>query len=170
MRRVASTLGVFLASAVLSFSAVLLFAWPVDTWADDAAQGGIPPNAAKIGSLLASSRLVQDERVKANWYVEISVTNTTKERGETADLEACLEQQVFNPMARGPAPGTIVWRDHQAVTVPAGQTIILRRPIPAALAAKVAKAQRPDTRSNNGMPSAVTSYTTFVRRTGAEQG
>ncbi len=172
MRRVASTLGVFLASAVLSFCAVMMFGWPADTWADDAEPAPVAAGTTKIGPLLAASRLVQDDRVKGKWYIELSVSNTTGERAETADLEACLERQVFNPMARGPAPASIVWSDRQAVTVPAGQTIVVRRAIPAALAAQVTKARASQAAPSkgNGMPAAVTSFTTVVRRAGADQG
>lgn len=169
MRRFASKLALFVVSAAVSFASVLLVAWPVDTWADDAPAASVGADATKMGALIVTSRLVEDARAKGTWYVEAAVTNTSHERDETADFETCLEQQVSNPMARVPSMPTVVWRERQSVTVPPGQTVMVRRPVPALLAAKIARAQARPTRADS-VPSAVTSFRATVQRSAGRRG
>lgn len=137
--------GTFLFAAAASCGLTLAVVWPTETQADDvkgAVDDGatLAPNEIKKGALIAASNLVQDERIKSRWYLELVVRNTTKEGPETAHFKPCVEMGEYEPMGRGAPPPSSVWNSEESVTVPPGETVVVRKAIPSGLSWRIYKA------------------------------
>jgi hypothetical protein len=159
--------GAFMFAAATGCAVTLAIAWPRETQADDIKEAldenaSLAPNQTKKGALIASADLVQDEKIKSRWYVELVVRNTTKEGPETAQFEPCVEMAEYAPMGRGGPLPTNVWKTDQAVTVPAGETVVVRQPLPSGLSWRIYKARLAQEKAEKtgNYPAVVQAYST----------
>jgi hypothetical protein len=157
------------AIAALTCGAVLVAAWPTETQADGvqsaAAQDDIGADTTKIGSLEATTRLVQDEKVKGKWYLEISVQNTSGEGRATAEINEQVQKMVYSPaMGRsGPVP-TVAYKVQEKVDVLPKETATVRHPLPAWLGSQISSSLKPPKLDKEGNPvmQSTTSFSTVV--------
>jgi hypothetical protein len=158
-----------LGAAMVSCAAVLVCAWPSDTHADDAESAAAEPDVGvdttKMGALQATTRLVQDDKVKGKWYVEVKVHNTSGEGREALEVAETLEKTVFQPMmARGGPVPSKVWQAKDKVEVLPNETVTVRHALPAWLNSQVSaslKAPKLDKQGNPVMQS-TTMFATSV--------
>ena len=152
-----------LAMAVMTCAAVLACAWPTYTQADEpgAAAEDIGADTTKIGSLQATTRLVQDEKVKGKWYMEIKVENTSSEGRATAEVDELVQKTVYTPaMGRsGPVP-TLAYKVHEKVDVLPNETAVVRHPLPGWLGMQIGASLKPPKLDKEGNP-VLQSSTTF---------
>jgi hypothetical protein len=156
---------VVLGTALVAAAAVFAAAWPAETHADglyetleleQAARDDLfATSATELGSLVAVTRLVPDDKRPGRYYLEVLVRNKTSEGAESAQIEAGLERTAYSPMSRGAPPPTVVWKTKEIFRVPAGETVAKRFAIPAGLAAKIRQAQKPQREGDHGVPGAV---------------
>jgi uncharacterized RDD family membrane protein YckC len=153
-------------SAVLSCASVLALVWPTPTHADDpaalvAGQAAVARNTTKIGTLLASSRLVADDVHPGCWLIEVEVRNpgTTPERPE---VEAFLSAVDYNPMARIAPMPQVVWSQKQRIQVGAGETAVVRLALPSRLSAAIRKDAAGSSKEDG--PKARTQYVAGVKK------
>lgn len=154
-------------SAVLSCASVLALVWPAETHADDPAalvtgQAAIARNTTKIGPLLASSRLIADDKHPGSWLVEVQVRNPGK-TAASAEVEAFLSAVDYNPMARIAPMPQVVWSQKQVVQVGAGETSVARLALPAKLSAAIRK-DSAGSNKENGPSAARTQYVAGVKK------
>ncbi len=164
---------IVLGSALVAASAILAAGWPAETHADglyetleqqQAEQDELfASGATTLGSLLAVTRLVPDQKKPGRYYLEILVRNKTGEGSESTQVEACLERTAYSPMDRGGPPPSVVWKTKEIIRVPAGETVAKRVPIPQGLGWKIRQAQQPPKVDANGIPvGTVVQYATNI--------
>jgi hypothetical protein len=164
---------IVLGSALVAASAILAAGWPAQTYAEglyetidqqQAEQDELfSSNATELGSLLAVTRLVPDDKQPGRYYLEILVRNKTGEGEESAQVEATLERTAYSPMDRGSPPPTVAWRTKQLFHVPAGQTVAKRVAIPQGLGWKISQSKKPPAANTNGIPTGpVIEYATNI--------
>jgi hypothetical protein len=162
-----------LAAAMITCGAVLMATWPTDTQADDvqsaAAQDNIGVDTTKVGALNATTRLVQDSKVKGKWYMEIKVENTSSEGRQTAEINEEVQKMVYTAsMGRsGPIP-TVAYKVHEKVDVLPNETATVRHPLPAWLGTQISNSLKPpkmDKEGNVVMQSTTSFATTVSSRT-----
>jgi hypothetical protein len=151
-----------LGAALVAASAILAAGWPAETHADglyetieqeQAAKDELfAGNATVLGSLLAVTRLVPDQKQPGRYYLEILVRNKTGEGTESAQIEACLERSAYSPMDRGAPPPSVVWKTKEIFHVPAGETVAKRIPIPKGFGWKIRQSEQPPKVDANGIP------------------
>ncbi|MBI5534909.1 MAG: hypothetical protein HY898_19435 [Deltaproteobacteria bacterium] len=141
MKRLA-TIARIAAVASVTCACVLACAWPTRTEADDfdGRQADIGADTTKVGHIQATSRLVEDAKVKGKWYLEIQAKNLSTET-QTAELdEQILKESMASMMARsGPIP-TVAWKVHEKIQVLPNETAVVRHPLPAWLSQQIAAA------------------------------
>jgi len=151
MKRLA-TVARIAAVAAVTCACVLACAWPTRTEADDfdGRQADIGSNTTKIGHIQATSRLVEDSKVKGKWYLEIQAKNTSSET-QTAEIEEqILKESMASMMARsGPIPA-VAWKVREKVQVLPNETAVVRHPLPAWLAQQVAASVAAPKTNKNG--------------------
>jgi hypothetical protein len=158
-----------LAVAAVTCAATLAVAWPTDTHADGveslAEAEDIGADTTKVGALLATTRLVQDEKAKGKWYLEIKVENTSDEGRQTAELNEEVLKMVFTPsMGRsGPIP-TVAYKVHDKVEVLPNETAVVRHPLPGWLGLQISNSRKPPKTDRHGniMMVPTTSFSTAV--------
>ena len=160
MNGLSKQLAVVLGAAAISFSASLSVLWPSETQADDEETAMIDDDVdaetTKDGRLALKSRLVPDERVKGRWYLEMEIQNNDPIDRRLAELECnVLAFDYRSEMARSmPAP-KVVFKCHDMVEVGAGEKVIRRHALPAALAQKIAAKNRTSARQNGNVRTMV---------------
>jgi hypothetical protein len=144
-------------AAMVSCAAVLACAWPTDTHADDAESAAAEPDigadTTKMGALQATTRLVQDDKVKGKWYVEVKVHNTGTQEREAIEVSESLEKTVFQPMmARGGPVPSKVWQAKDKLEVLPKETVVVRHALPAWLNPQVSASIKPPKLDKQGNP------------------
>ena len=155
--------------ASLTCATVVISAWPTETHADDvqsaAADEDIGADTTRIGALNATTRLVQDSKVKGKWYIEVTVENTSSEGRQTAELNEEIQRMVFTPsMGRsGPVP-TVAYKLHEKVEVLAKETATMRHPLPGWLGMQITNSLKPPKtdKAGNIVVQTTTSFLTSV--------
>jgi hypothetical protein len=158
-----------LAVAVMTCGAALVCGWPGYTQADGvqsaAAADDIGADTTKVGALQATTRLVQDEKVKGKWYMEIKVENTSSEGRATAEIDELVQKTVYTPaMGRsGPVP-TLAYKVHEKVDVLPNETAVVRHPLPGWLGMQIGASLKPPKLDKEGNPvmQSSTSFSTAV--------
>ena len=144
------------ASGVVACASGLACFWPTETQADDAesavvGQKDIGRNTTRIGKILATTRLVHDEKAKSKWFIEIEVQNTNPEGRETAELEEEVMRTTYQSMGRTmSANSTVAWRTREKVEVMPGEKLVLRHELPAPLGSQLAASVAPPSNQPNG--------------------
>jgi hypothetical protein len=140
------------AVAAVTCACVLACAWPTRTEADDfdGRPADIGSNTTKVGQIQATSRLVEDSRVKGKWYMEIQAKNLSAET-QTAELdEQVLKESMAAMMSRsGPIP-TVAWKVHEKVQVLPNETAVVRHPLPAWLSQQISASVAAHKTNKNG--------------------
>ncbi len=155
-------------SALLSCAAILTCVWPFETQADDvetaaAKQPDIGASTTELGPLLAKTRLVRDEGATNRWYLEVQVDNPGNEGVETTEYEAQLAKSTYEPMGRGGAMPVVAWKTTDTISVPAGESVTKRYPIPVGLSTQIANSLKPPKVNKNGIPrGSVTEFVTTI--------
>jgi hypothetical protein len=164
---------IVLGSALVAATAVLAAGWPAETHADGLYEtlelqqanddDRFANGATELGSLLAVTRLVADDKRPGRFYLEILVRNKTSEGAESAQIEVGLERTAYSPMSRGAPPPTVVWKTKEIFRVPAGETLTKRFSLPAGLSARIRQAQKPPQADDRGIPTGpVVEYATNI--------
>jgi hypothetical protein len=152
--------------AAVTCACVLACAWPSRTEADDfdGRIEDIGSNTTKVGNIQATSRLVEDPKVKGKWFLEISARNTSATAVETAEIEEQVLKESFQSMmARsGPIP-TVAYKVREKVQVLPNETAVVRHPLPAWLGSQIAAAHAAPKTNKNGEPIAVARATFMTR-------
>lgn len=164
------TLGTVLGVGVVTCAAALAGAWPTTTQADDvetqvAQEQDIGVDTTKLGEMMAKSRLVEDDKVKGKWYVELKVQNTSKEELAAVEIDETVQKASWAAsMGRsGPIP-TMAWKTHQKVQVPAGETKTVRQELPGWLGWQISNSLKPPKldKDGNAVVQSSTSFSTTV--------
>jgi hypothetical protein len=132
--------------AAISFAATLAVLWPRETQADDeeaaiAQDDDVDAETTVAGKLAMKSRLVEDERVKGRWYLEMQIKNNDPLDEQEAEVEGqVLAFDLRSEMSRSMPMPKAVFKCTEQVRVAAGETVVRRQALPAALAKKVVAA------------------------------
>jgi hypothetical protein len=147
MKGLARQVTVVLGVAAMTFAASLSVLWPRETQADDeatevAADDDFDPETTKAGKLAMKSRLVEDERVKGRWYLEMEIQNNDPLDRQAAEVEGqVMAFDLRSEMSRSAPMPRVLFKCNDEVQVAAGETVIRRHVLPAALAKKLAATQ-----------------------------
>lgn len=164
------TLGTVIGVAAVTCAAVLAGAWPTNTQADDAetqvAQEDIGVDTTKLGDVQAKSRLVEDEKVKGKWYVELKVENKSDEALAAVQIEESVQKASWaSSMGRsGPIP-TVAWKMNKKVELAAKETKTVRQELPGWLGWQISSSLKPPKLDKDGN-AVVQSSTTFSTTVG----
>lgn len=130
-------------AAAISFAATLSVLWPTETQADDeeaaiAQDDDVDAETTKAGKLSMKSRLVEDEKVKGRWYLEMQIKNNDPLDEQEAEVEGrVMAFDMRSEMSRSAPMPRAVFKCKEQVRVAAGETVVRRQLLPAALAKKV---------------------------------
>ena len=164
-----ASISVFFGAAAISFAVSLGVLWPSRTHADDqetaaANADDIGVDTTVIGKVEANSRIIRDPQGKGKWILEVACKNTGNAK-EHVDIEEQVLKSVYQPMmARGGPVPTLAFKIKDKVDVPAGETTVVRHPLPGWLNVQVNNAIRAPKVDRKGNPvmAPSTSFTTSV--------
>lgn len=164
------TLGTVLGVAAVTCAAVLACAWPTTTQADDAEtqvaqEEDIGVDTTKLGELQAKSRLVEDDKIKGKWYVELKVENKSDEALAAVQVEESVQKASWAAsMGRsGPIP-TVAWKMNKKVELAAKETKTVRQELPGWLGWQISNSLKPPKldKDGNAVVQSSTSFSTTV--------
>ncbi|MBN2195930.1 MAG: hypothetical protein JW751_24140 [Polyangiaceae bacterium] len=139
-----SHLRTVVATAAITCASVLAFAWPTVTQAtgpetSTPSKATIDPDAAEVGPVLASSKLVPHPKFQGVYNLEVAFKNPSAETPCEAKLEAVVYAQAFSMDSRGGPMPTVAWKTSERVRLGPDEVVARTYTLPAALSLRVSQ-------------------------------